>query len=227
VTPTRPVRPPPAFDRELLAQASIVAARALLGCLLVRDGGARPSSGAEAIPRRAGRIVEVEAYSGPEDRASHARMGTTPRNRVMFGPPGIAYVYLVYGMHHCLNVVTEAEGRPAALLIRAIEPVEGAAVMRAARTAKPGANQRPVPDHRLAAGPGLVGAAFGLDRTMNGLDLCDATSPLHLEPRPEHAPEPVICATPRIGIAFAGEPWTSMPWRLVIADSASLSRASR
>ena len=132
--------------------------------------------------RRVGRIVEVEAYLGLDDRASHARMGPTDRNRVMFGPPGIAYVYLVYGMHHCLNVVTEAPTRPAALLVRAVEPVEGADVMRAAREAAMGSRRsaatgervpRRIPDARLAAGPGLVAAAFGIDRTHTGLDLCE------------------------------------------------------
>jgi len=227
VTGARTGPPPPAFDRELLAQPSIAAARALLGCLLVRGACPAREDGLQASPRRVGRIVEVEAYIGIEDRASHARMGPTARNRVMFGPPGFAYVYLVYGMHHCLNVVTEAEGRPAALLIRAVEPVEGAAVMRAARMARPGAGARSVPDLRLAAGPGLVGSAFGIDRSMTGLDLCDPRSPLHLEPRPAGAPEPAVTGRPRIGIAYAGEPWASMPWRLVIADSPSLSRAAR
>ena len=101
---------------------------ALLGARLVRDDG--PTRG-----RRVGRIVEVEAYIGEDDRASHARFGRTARNAVMFGPPGVAYVYLVYGMYDCLNVVTEPDGRPAAMLIRAVEPIEGADAMRAARLA--------------------------------------------------------------------------------------------
>ena len=120
-----------------------------------------------ALARRVGRIVEVEAYIGEEDRASHARFGPTDRNRVMYGPAGIAYVYLVYGMHHCLNVVTEPAGRPAALLVRAVEPLDGIDAMRAARdalatgrgggrNAAPDAPRRRVADARLAAGPGLV-----------------------------------------------------------------------
>jgi DNA-3-methyladenine glycosylase len=176
--------------------------------------------------RRVGRIVEVEAYIGLADQASHARMGPTPRNQVMFGPPGVAYVYLVYGMHHCLNVVTEDAPTPAAVLVRAVEPVEGRAAMRRARGLDaPGS--RHVPDHRLAAGPGLVGAAFGIDRSCTGLDLCLPDSPLRLAPRSAGAPEPVVASGPRVGIAYAGEPWVSLPWRLWVAGSPSLSRGAR
>ena len=207
-------RPPPRdpFPRELLAGDSLSAARSLLGARLVREPD-QPRG-----ERRVARIVEVEAYIGQGDRASHARMGPTPRNRVMFGPPGIAYVYLVYGMHHCLNVVTEAEGRPAALLIRAAEPVEGRAAMRAAR------GRAGMADDSLAAGPGSLGAALGLSRAFTGTDLCDPTAVLHLESAPPGEPPPVIATGPRIGIAYAGEPWTSRPWRLAVADSRSLSR---
>jgi DNA-3-methyladenine glycosylase len=136
----------------------------------------------------------------------------------MFGPAGIAYVYLVYGMHHCLNVVTEADGRPAALLIRAVEPVAGLDAMRAARGGVHAA------DHRLAAGPGSVGAAFGIDRSFSDMDLCDPNAPLHLAARPEGEPEPEVAAGPRVGIAYAGEPWTSVPWRLAVVGSPALSR---
>jgi DNA-3-methyladenine glycosylase len=217
--------PARSFPRALLAGDTLEAGRALLGARLVRDP-------VGDLARRAGRIVEVEAYIGLDDRASHARMGLTARNRVMFGPAGIAYVYLVYGMHHCLNVVTEREGRPAALLIRALEPVEGLDAIRASReslaarrtrTAVPGTTPRRVPDARLASGPGLVAAAFGVDRSFTGMDLCDPASPLRLEARPDDEPEPEVVATPRVGIAFAGEPWVSMPWRLTVAGSPSLS----
>jgi DNA-3-methyladenine glycosylase len=154
-------------------------------------------------------------------------MGPTARNRVMYGPPGLAYVYLVYGMHHCLNVVTEPDGAPAALLIRAVEPLEGVAAMRAARASaarRPAA--RPVPDNRLAAGPGLVAAAFSIDRSHTGLDLCDPASPLRLEAALPGAPRPEVVAGPRVGIAYAGEPWVSMPWRLLVAGSPSRSRGA-
>ena len=212
--PSRAGRP---FPRDILAGDTLDAARAILGALLVRDPDRAGGT------RRAGRIVEVEAYVGQDDRASHARMGPTPRNRVMFGPPGIAYVYLVYGMHHCLNVVTELAPRPAALLIRAVEPVEGLDEMRAARGAIRAGGHH-VPDARLAAGPGLVGLAFGLDRTATGLDLCHPGSTLRIEAAPGGSPAPPVVATPRIGIASAGEPWTSLPWRFLVPGSPSLSR---
>jgi DNA-3-methyladenine glycosylase len=208
---TRPPADRP-FPRDLLAGDSLAAARSVLGARLVRE----PDRAGE--PRRVGRIVELEAYIGPEDRASHARMGPTARNRVMFGPPGRAYVYLVYGMHHCLNIVTEADGRPAALLVRAVEPLEGLDAMRAAR------GPRGASDHRLAAGPGLVGSAFAIDRSFTGMDLCDPASRLHLAAAPDDEPAPEIAAGPRVGIAYAGEPWTRVPWRLAVAGSPALSR---
>ena len=234
MTARREARPPPVapdaapartFPRVVLAGDTLEAGRALLGARLVRDP-------VGDLGRRVARIVEVEAYVGPDDRASHARMGPTPRNRAMFGPAGIAYVYLVYGMHHCLNVVTEPEGRPAALLIRAVEPVDGSDAMRASRDAvaarrTPSAASRTKPrrvaNARLASGPGLVAAAFGIDRSFTGMDLCEHLSPLRLEPRPDDEAGPEVVATPRIGISFAGEPWVSLPWRLTVAGSPSLS----
>ena len=150
-------------------------------------------------------------------------MGPTAPNAVMYGPPGIAYVYLVYGMHHCLNVVTEPEPRPAAVLVRAVEPVEGLGAMREAREQTARGPVHAV-DARLAAGPGLVAAAFDIDRTCTGVDLCDPTSRLRLEARSDDEPAPRIVATPRVGIAYAGEPWVSVPWRFVADGSPSLSR---
>ena len=194
----------------------------------------------DATGRRVGRIVELEAYIGTEDRASHARFGRTTRNAVMFGPPGVAYVYLVYGMYDCLNVVTEPAGRPAALLVRAVAPLEGIELMRAARLAHARARRRSAPGERLetearriggldvarlASGPGLVAAAFGLDRSWTGADLCDPASPLRLDRRPAGEPEPTILALPRIGIAYAGEPWTRHPWRLLVAGDPVVSTA--
>ncbi len=181
--------------------------------------------------RRVGRIVEVEAYLGPEDRASHARAGRTLRTAPMFGPPGVAYVYLVYGMYDCLNVVTEPDGVAGAVLIRTVEAIEGLEEMRMAlaahRTARRreshhGLPPRPRPDARVAAGPGLVAAAFSVDRGMTGMDLCDPDSSLRLELAPAGM-RPVQKATgPRIGVSYAGEPWTSLPYRFVDASSPSL-----
>lgn len=175
----------------------------------------------------------MEAYDGTADGASHARFGRTARNAVMFGPPGVAYVYLVYGMHECLNVVCDADGRPAAVLIRAVEPVADEAEMRAARIAAATRRSRdPVtrrraeqrltmlPAARLAAGPGLVSEAFGVDRSMTGLDLLDPDSRLRLEPG---APVGAVVATPRIGVGYAPEPWRSVAWRLVDPSSPALS----
>jgi DNA-3-methyladenine glycosylase len=188
--------------------------------------------------RRAGRIVEVEAYLGSDDRASHARFGETGRNRVMFGPAGRAYVYLVYGMYDCLNVVTEPAGVPAAVLVRAVEPLEGIAAMRVDRVLRATTRRRSLtPDRaaaaadrlarlpvaRLASGPGLVAAAFGLDTGWTGMDMCDPASPLRLETAPATEPEPAIVATARIGVAYAGEPWSARPWRFVERGHPSVS----
>jgi DNA-3-methyladenine glycosylase len=158
----------------------------------------------------------------------------------MFGPAGVAYVYLVYGMHACLNVVTEPDGSPAALLVRAVEPLEGIARMRADRIIRASANRKAttpgqatadatrierIPDRRLASGPGLVAAAFGLDTRWTGTDLCDPASPLRLD-RPSSGDEQrraVVVATARVGIGYAGEPWTSQPWRLSLAGHPSVS----
>lgn len=215
--------PPPGspFPRHLLAAAPLEAARSLLGARLVRDPDPTVAAPDRPGERRVGRIVEVEAYGGEIDRASHARMGRTPRNQVMFGPPGIAYVYLVYGMHHCLNVVTGPESRAGAVLIRAVEPLAGLEVMRRARARVGRAGK--TADARLAAGPGLVAAAFGVDRSHTGADLCDPASSLRLELVPDGEPVGTIEATPRIGVAYAGEPWTIVPWRLAIPRSPSLS----
>jgi len=149
--------------------------------------------------RRSGRIVETEAYVGPNDRASHARVGAKGRAAVMYGPAGVAYVYLVYGMHHCFNAVTEADGYPGAVLVRAIELLAN--------------------DDR-GAGPALVCRALRIDRACSGLDL--TSSNLFLEDAPI-VPHERVRVGPRIGVAYAGE-WAAHPWRLWIADSPAVSR---
>lgn len=181
----------------------------LLGAILVHDA---------AAGLVAARLVEVEAYDGPTDRASHARFGRTERTAPMFGPPGHAYVFLVYGQHHCLNVVTGPDGEPQAVLLRAAAPLAGLELMRRRRG-------RPhEPDQRLAAGPGRLGAAFAVDRGLNGADLI--AGPLRLVPAgtvPDPAARAVVRG-PRIGVAYAGQPWVSVPWRFHAEGDPSVSR---
>ena len=137
----------------------------------------------------------MEAYVGPEDRASHARVGNRGRAAIMYGPPGFAYVYQVYGMHFCFNVVTETDGYPGAVLVRAIEAPKG-------------------------NGPALVCRALKIDRSCNGLDL--TTSELYLT---DHVavPDEEVRVGPRIGVNYAGE-WAAQPWRFWVATSQHISR---
>lgn len=197
------------------------AARGLLGARLMRlDKG----------ETRVGRIVEVEAYGGPEDRASHARFGPTARTSSMFGAPGQAYVYGVYGMHTCLNVVVGPPGSAAAILIRSVDPLAGIEEMRAARLARAVATRRAdradpeaartriwrLAVSRLASGPGNVGAAFSVERADDGRDLLDPGGPLRIEPA-EAADAPLdVVASSRVGVAFAGADWGGRPWRFAL-----------
>jgi DNA-3-methyladenine glycosylase len=153
--------------------------------------------------RLSGRIVEVEAYIGEDDPACHAAPGPTRRNAVMYGPPGFSYVYLIYGMYHCINVVTEKKGFPAAILIRAAEPVEGGDRMAVASPKSA--------DLFLLSGPGRLCRSFGLTTSHSGLDLL--SDRLFFEDWGEN-PGRIIC-TPRIGIRKA----IDHPWRFV--DTAS------
>src|SRR3954468_13178986 len=146
----------PVVPRFFFSRSAEVVAPELLGCLLVRESAEGP---------RVLRITEVEAYAGPLDPASHGYRGKTPRNAVMFGPPGYLYVYFTYGMHFCINFVCSPAGECSAVLIRAGEIVEGVELARAAR---PGAS-----DRDLARGPARLTKALGLAREDNGLDLCD------------------------------------------------------
>jgi DNA-3-methyladenine glycosylase len=160
----------------------------------------------------------------------------------MAGPPGIAYVYLVYGMYDCLNVVTGTEGAPAAVLIRAAEPLAGLAEMRRDRLVVEGRRKAArthdgltaarsrlarVSVQRLASGPGLVAAAFGIDTSRTGTDLCDPTSVLRLERDPHDPRDTVgpdrVAVTPRVGVAYAGPEWAARPWRFSIAGHPSVS----
>ena len=161
--------------------------------------------------RIVGRIVEVEAYDGPTDLACHASKGRTRRTEVMFGRAGRAYIYFIYGMHECLNIVTGREGYPAAVLIRAVEPLEGREWMIAGKTG---------PD-RIASGPGRLTRAFRIDRALNGADLC-ARGPLYLE-EGEPTPDRSVARGPRIGVEYAGL-WARKPWRIGVRGDPALSR---
>ena len=181
------------LPREFYARPTLLVARDLLGTTLVHDVDGE---------RRAGRIVETEAYVGPDDRASHARVGRKGRAAIMYGPPGVAYVYVIYGMHHCFNAVTERDGYPGAVLVRAIQPEQ------------PGAR---------GSGPALVCQALGIDRACNGLDL--VSSGLFVEDGPA-VPDAEVRMGPRVGVDYAGG-WASRPWRLWLADSAHVSRGRK
>jgi DNA-3-methyladenine glycosylase len=168
----------------------------------------------------AGRIVEVEAYCGPDDLAAHTAGGRrTPRNEVMWGRAGVAYVYFVYGMHWCVNVVAARAGVPEAVLIRAVAPFAGVEHMRARRGVR-------VRDAELGRGPGNLTRALAITREQNGADL--RRSPLRLV-RPDGAPaiDPAsIVRSPRIGVGYAGA-WASRPWRFSLRGDPSVSRPPR
>jgi DNA-3-methyladenine glycosylase len=181
-----------------------VVARALLGRVLVCD---------LAATRIRGRIVEVEAYRGARDPASHAFRGRTMRNASMFGPPGHAYVYFTYGMHHCLNVVCEPEGRAAAVLVRALEPLEGERLVVRRR----GVDAR----ERWMRGPGCVTRALGLSREHDGLDLLGGALWISDE-RPRRGAHRVASG-PRIGIRSG----LSSHWRFWLADHSCVSAPRR
>jgi DNA-3-methyladenine glycosylase len=185
---------PRTLPRSFYARPTVTVARELLGCIVARrlpDG---------TVLR--GRLVETEAYVGEEDKACHARAGRTPRTGVMYGPPGIAYVYFTYGMHHLLNAVTEPEGRPAAVLLRAAEPLEGIERMARAR----GTDRA----HLLASGPARLTQALGLDLRLNGADL---RGPILWIEEGDGVHDRDVATSPRIGCQTAAPPWDRMPWR--------------
>lgn len=175
------------LTRAFYARPCLDVAPALIGCYLVHG-------------ERAGRIVEVEAYVHEEDQACHARFGRTRRAATLYGPPGHAYVFLIYGMYDCFNVVCEPEHSPAAVLVRALEPLP------------------PLEDG--TDGPGKLCRALRITRALNGADLVRGSS-LYVERRARVRPR--IVATPRIGVEYAGD-WAHKPWRFVDADSPWLSR---
>ena len=192
---------PEILPADFYQRDALLAARDLLGMCLVRllDG-----------VRLAGIITEVEAYRGEEDLACHARVGRTARTAVMYGPPGRAYVYFTYGMHWCLNCVTGEEGYPAAVLIRAVQPLEGLHVIAARRSG--------VTEAQWCNGPAKLTRALGIDGSLNGADLTDAHNGLWIE-RGEPVQDGQVKTTPRIGIERTPEPWCSLPWRFVCSKT--------
>ena len=181
------------LSRIYFNRPTLTVARSLIGKYLVRviDGHVL-----------AGKIVEVEAYVGPKDKACHASKGRTQRTEVLFGPPGIAYVYLIYGMYHCLNVVTEREEFPSAVLIRAIEI-----------------------DGELIDGPGRLCRALQIDRRLNRVDLTTGDS-LWFEDRGALVKRGDVETHPRIGVEYAGE-WAKKPWRFRLRKVTAPTRTGR
>jgi DNA-3-methyladenine glycosylase len=191
--PSLPIRPLP---RSFYARSPRRVARDLLGKILVRDSGKL---------RLAARIVEVEAYLGENDPAAHAAVGNTARTAVLFGPPGYAYVYFIYGNHYCLNVSCEREGKAGSVLFRALEPLEGVEKMARARglmLQDPRDRSRDLP--KLTAGPGRLAQAFSITRPRdNGRDLTSPASGLWIGEDGFRAKQ--IQLTPRIGISKAAD----------------------
>jgi len=203
------------LSREFYNRPTLEAARDLLGKILVRRLEGQTL---------AGRVVETEAYIGRCDKACHAyNYRRTARTETLFAPPGTAYIYLIYGMYHCLNFVTEPEGEPAAVLLRAIEPLAGLETMARLRYGdKP---LTPYREKNFVNGPGKVCRALGLTRAENGLDLtgdilflCDRPEDAGLPPFPPPLGEHII-AGPRVGVDYAGEA-RDFPWRFRLAEEA-------
>jgi DNA-3-methyladenine glycosylase len=166
--------------------------------------------------RCSGKIVETEAYRGPDDRACHAYNNRkTPRTEVIYEPGGVAYIYICYGMHHLMNVVTGPEDRAHAILIRALEPAEGAGIMA-------GRRQLAVSDYRLTKGPGALSLALGLTNTLSGTSLYKPSSPVWIEDRGMSVRSGEICSGPRIGVESAGEA-ALWPWRYFIKGNRYVS----
>jgi DNA-3-methyladenine glycosylase len=187
------------LKREFYNRHTLKVARELLGkYLVVNQNGSKLS----------GKIVETEAYLGPYDPASHAYRGLTDRNKIMFGKPGYSYVYFTYGMYYCLNFITEKEGFPAAVLIRALEPKEGIERMRRRRC------KEKIED--LTSGPGKLCQAMGIDKSLYGADLAGKT--IYVEERDEQAGKTV--SANRIGINKGKE----KKWRFYIKDSRFVSK---
>jgi len=191
------------LDRSFYERPTLEVASDLIGKVLVRRLNGR---------NLAGKIVETEAYVGPHDLACNASRGKTARTSILFGPPGVSYVYMIYGVYFCLNAVTEVEGFPAAVLIRAIEPLDNIQKMRVLR-------HNPAKDTNLASGPGKLCRAMSIDKNLNGADL--SGNVLWIEDRKVEAGK--IESSPRIGVDYAGE-YKDKPWRFFESENPHVSR---
>jgi DNA-3-methyladenine glycosylase len=182
------------IPRDFYNRSTLTVARELIGARLVRvlDG-----------QRLAGLITETEAYIGEKDLGCHAKAGRTARTAVMYGPPGHAYVYFTYGNHWMLNVVTQREGYPAAVLLRAIQPIEGVEIMSKRRNG------------RDTFGPGKLTKAMGITKSENGVDLTNPEAGLWIESA-QVVPNRLVTKGPRVGLNNVPEPWKSKPWRFLV-----------
>lgn len=194
------------LQRQFYQQDILTVSKSLLGKILIH----KTEEGTTA-----GKIVETEAYSGPEDKAAHSSGGRrTQRNEIMYGQKGHAYVYLIYGMYNCINITSgSVEGKPEAVLIRALEPVEGMELMAKRR----GCPEKPV---NLTNGPGRLCIAMGISRVQNLLDL--TASPLYIEDAPVVTAEDVVAAK-RVGVDYAGE-WKDLLWRFYVKNNRFVSK---
>jgi len=213
VTPGRRDRAWPILPRSFYRRPTLEVARDLLGKVLVHRAVDGVTSGA---------IVEVEAYIGEDDPACHAARGATPRNAPLYGEPGRAYVYLNYGVHHLVNAVTERAGIPAAVLVRALEPVDAVALMQRRRGCRPDGSARTVSD--LCRGPGNLTRAMGIGPDLNRADLTQTgrgVGRLWIEDR--GIPVAALAWTPRIGIRVG----TDRLWRCCVAGHPAVSGSGR
>ena len=188
------------LERDFYDRPALDVARDLLGCRLVRRMNGQ---------RLAGLILEAEAYQGEEDLGCHASAGKTPRTSVMYGPPGHAYVYFTYGMHWMLNAVTDRQETPAAVLIRAIQPVEGEGLMAINRPYNAG-------KRGWTDGPAKLTQALAIDKAFNAVDLCSEAGGLWIESGAP-VPDGRVERSGRIGLNNVPEPWRTIPWRFNVS----------
>ena len=186
------------LPKSFYTRDTVEVARDLLGKTLVRQEGKSQISGL---------IIETEAYRGEEDLACHCRAGRTPRTEIMYGPPGRAYVYLIYGMYWLLNIVTEEAGKPGAVLIRAVEPLEGIDIIAVRREGQAKKN--------WTDGPGKLSRALNIQGELNGLNITSASGPLFIAPG-KAVKQDAVQAGPRVGLGSVPEPWRSKAWRFMV-----------